>query len=205
MKDGERFNSITSYMGALAALAGMVVLIVFEALTGEWLKIISLSIYGLSLFLIYVFSSLYHTVHGKNKDILKKLDHFAIYILIAGTYTPFALVTLNGSLGWWLFGFVWGLAVLGIIVDAFPQKGRRIVPIIIYLIMGWIVVVVMKPLLKVFPVQGFFLLLLGGIFYTGGIIFYALDKKVRHFHGVWHIFVLGGSICHYLTVFIYIL
>jgi hemolysin III len=205
MKDGERFNSITSYIGALAALAGMVLLIVFAALTGDGMKIISFSIYGVSLVLIYVFSSLYHSTHGKHKNFFKKLDHFAIYLLIAGTYTPFALVTFKGSLGWALFGFVWGLAVLGIIVDALPQKGHRILPMSIYLVMGWIVVVVMKPLLKVFPVQGFFLLLLGGIFYTGGIVFYALDKKVRHFHGVWHLFVLGGSICHYLTVYIYIL
>lgn len=205
MKDGERFNSITSYIGALAALAGMVVLIVFAALTGQGIKIISFSIYGVSLVLIYVFSSLYHSAHGKNKNFFKKLDHFAIYLLIAGTYTPFALVIFKGSLGWALFGFVWGLAVVGILVDALPQKGQRIVPIIIYLIMGWIIVVVMKPLLKVFPGRGVLLLLLGGIFYTGGIIFYALDKKVRHFHGVWHLFVLVGSLCHYLTVFIYVL
>ena len=205
MKNGEKFNSITQYIGTVAALVGMVLLVVFAAQQGEWIKIISFTIYGLSLLLIYVLSSLYHSIDGKRKYFFKKLDHCAIYILIAGTYTPFTLVTLKGILGWTLFGINWGLAILGIVLDILPQKGRRIVPIVIYLIMGWLIVIVIKPLLKVLPEPGFLLLFLGGIFYTGGILFYVFDKKVRHFHGVWHLFVMGGSLCHYLTIFIYVL
>ena len=205
MKDGEKFNSITQYIGTLAALVGLVLLITFAAQQGEWIKIISFTIYGLSLLLIYVFSSLYHSSDGKRKYLFKKLDHCAIYILIAGTYTPFTLVTLKGSLGWTLFGVNWGLAILGIILDILPQKGRRIIPIIIYLVMGWLIVIVIKPLLNALPKPGFLLLLLGGIFYTGGILFYAFDEKIRHFHGVWHLFVMGGSLCHYLTIFFFIL
>lgn len=205
MKDGEKFNSITQYIGTAAALVGMVLLVVFAAYQGEWIKIISFTIYGLSLLLIYVISSLYHSFDGKSKDLFKKLDHCAIYILIAGTYTPFTLVILKGTLGWTLFGINWGLAILGIILDIMPQQGRRIIPITIYLVMGWLIIIAIKPLLKILPESGFLLLLLGGVFYTGGIMFYVFDKKIRHFHGVWHLFVMGGSLCHYLTIFIYIL
>jgi hemolysin III len=204
MKKGERFNSISHLIGAAAALAGLVVLVVAASRQGDPWKIVSFSIYGATLLLLYTSSALYHTLRGKAKDVFRKLDHQAIYLLIAGTYTPFTLVTLRGAWGWSLFGVIWGLAVLGIVVDSLPQKGLRILPVVIYLLMGWLVLMALKPLLQALPSTGFVWLLVGGLFYTGGIVFYALDEKVRHFHGIWHLFVLLGSISHYLTVLFYV-
>ena len=204
MKDGERFNSISHVIGAAAALAGLVVLVTVASRQGDPWKIVSFSIYGATLFLLYMSSALYHSLRGKAKDVFRRLDHYAIYFLIAGTYTPFTLVTLRGAWGWSLFGAIWVLAVLGIVVDSLPQKGLRVVPVVIYLLMGWLVLVALKPLLLALPEAGFRWLLLGGIFYTGGVVFYALDARVRHFHGVWHLFVLLGSISHYLTVLLYV-
>jgi hemolysin III len=204
MKKGEQFNSITHLIGAAAALAGLVILVVAASLQGDPWKIVSFSIYGATLLLLYVSSALYHSLRGKAKDVFRKLDHHAIYLLIAGTYTPFTLVTLRGAWGWSLFGVIWGLAVLGIVVDSLPQKGLRILPVVIYLLMGWLVLMALKPLLQALPSMGFVWLLVGGLFYTGGVVFYALDERVRHFHGIWHLFVLMGSISHYITVLFYV-
>jgi hemolysin III len=205
MYEGERFNSITHLVGAAAATAGMAVLIAQAARQGDPWKIVSFSIYGGSLFLLYGLSTLYHSLRGRAKAVLRKFDHIAIYLLIAGTYTPFTLVTLRGAWGWTLFGVVWGLAVLGIVIDALPNKGRRILPVVIYLLMGWVCMIAIKPLLQALPAAGFRWLLAGGVLYTAGIVFYALDKRVRHFHGVWHLFVLAGSVSHYVAVYRYVL
>lgn len=203
MYKGERFNSISHLLGAAAALAGMVVLVVLASRQGDPWKIVSFSVYGATLVALYSFSTLYHSFRGKAKPVFRKLDHHAIYLLIAGTYTPFTLVTLRGEWGWSLFGVVWGLAVLGIVIDSFPQRGRRIVPVIIYLVMGWLAVMAAEPLLQALPPTGIAGLLLGGLFYTVGIIFYALDER-RYFHGIWHLFVLAGSISHYFTIVWYV-
>ncbi|MCW8854948.1 MAG: hemolysin III family protein [Gammaproteobacteria bacterium] len=204
MHDGEKLNSITHLIGAVAALAGCVVLVVFASMQGDPWKIVSFSVYGTTLFLLYLFSTLYHGLEGNAKKVFRRLDHLAIYLLIAGTYTPFTLVTLNGNWGWSIFGTVWGLALTGMIIEFIPQK-KRIVPVIIYLLMGWICLVALKPLLAALPMTGFWWLLTGGLFYTVGIVFYVFDKKVNHFHGVWHLFVLAGSACHYFTVLLYVL
>lgn len=203
MYEGERFNSFTHLLGAIAALAGCVVLVVFASLQGDVWKIVSFSVYGVTLFLLYLFSVLYHSFRGEAKKFFRRLDHLAIYLLIAGTYTPFTLITLNGVWGWSIFGVVWGLAVVGMLLEFVPKKNRNI-SIIIYLVMGWICMVALKPLLQVLPMEGFWWLLAGGLFYTVGIVFYVFDKKVKHFHGIWHLFVLAGSICHYLTVLFYV-
>jgi len=205
MYHGERLNALSHLTGAVAALAGLVVLVVLAARLGDPWKIVSFSVYGATLALLYLFSTLYHSTRGRAKAILRRLDHHAIYLLIAGTYTPFALVTLRGPWGWTLFGLVWGLALLGIVVDALhrPQT-RRIVPIIIYLVMGWLVVIALAPLLRALPPAGLLGLLAGGVLYTVGIVFYALDGRVRHAHGIWHLFVLAGSACHYVTVLVYV-
>jgi hemolysin III len=203
MYAGERFNSISHLLGAVAALAGAVVLVVYASMQGDPWKIVSFSIYGATLFLLYLFSVLYHSLRGKLKRIFRRLDHLAIYLLIAGTYTPFTLVTLNGVWGWWIFGAVWGLALVGMLLEFVPQK-RRILPVIIYLVMGWICLLALKPLLEAMPMAGFWWLLAGGLFYTVGIIFYALDTKLKHSHGIWHLFVLAGSACHYFTVLMYV-
>ncbi|MCG6900048.1 MAG: hemolysin III family protein [Gammaproteobacteria bacterium] len=205
MYHGERFNSISHLIGAALALAGVVVLVVLASLQGDPWKVISFSIYGTSLFLLYLLSTLYHSLRGRAKKIFKKLDHVAIYLLIAGTYTPFTLVTLRGVWGWSLFITIWWLAIVGIIVDSRHKDGARAIQMIIYLLMGWLILIAMKPLVQVLPDNALALLVLGGVFYTSGIIFYALDERIKHGHGVWHLFVLAGSISHYLTVLLYIL
>lgn len=203
MYKGERFNSISHLFGAAAALAGMVILVVAVARQGNPLKIISFSIYGISLFLLYTISTLYHSLRGKAKRLFRKLDHYSIYLLIAGTYTPFSLVTLQGGWRWTIFCVIWGLAVLGILVETLPQGKNRVLSVAIYLSMGWLMIIALKPLLAVLPLTGFWWLLLGGCFYTGGLVFYFFDG-VRHFHGIWHLFVLAGSICHFLTLLFFV-
>jgi hemolysin III len=205
MYHGERLNSVTHLLGTVAAAAGLAVLVALAAQQGDGWKLVSFSVYGASLFLLYLFSTLYHSTRGRAKPVLAKLDHAAIYLLIAGSYTPFTLVTLRGAWGWTLFGMIWGLAVLGIVVDSLHTKGaRRILPMTIYIVMGWLVLIALKPLIAALPYAGILWLVGGGLFYTLGIGFYALDKKLRHAHGIWHLFVLAGSISHYLAVLLYV-
>ncbi len=204
MYHGERFNSITHLVGAVAAAAGMVALVVIAAGQGDLWRVVSFSVYGFTLLLLYTVSTLYHSLRGRAKEIFRMLDHNSIYLLIAGTYTPFTLVTLRGVWGWSLFGVIWGLAAFGVVLDSLSKKGLRIIPLIIYLVMGWSCVIAIKPLLEVLPMHGFYWLLVGGLFYTVGIFFYALDEKFKHFHGIWHLFVLAGSISHYVTIFYYV-
>lgn len=204
MYKGERFNSISHLIGAVAALAGLVIVVVAAARQGDPWKIVSFSIYGTTLFLLYTISTLYHSMRGRAKRVFHKLDHYSIYFLIAGTYTPFTLVTLRGIWGWTIFGIIWGLVVLGIAVESIPQKGNRILSLVVYVLMGWLVLVALKPLLQALPWAGFIWLLAGGLFYTSGLIFYVFDEKVRHFHGIWHLFVLAGSISHYVTILFFV-
>ena len=204
MEKNEVINSLTHLMGAAAALAGIVVLVVFASLKGDPWKIVSFSVYGITLFTLYTISTLYHSLSGRAKQVFKILDHQAIYLLIAGTYTPFTLVTLRGVWGWTLFGVIWGVAVVGFILDALPQKGLRIIPVIIYILMGWLVVIALDPLLENLSDTGFRWLASGGALYTLGIVFYALSDRYTYAHGVWHLFVLAGSICHYISIFWYV-
>jgi hemolysin III len=204
MHYGERFNSITHLMGAVLAAAGAAVLVVLAARLGDPWKIVSFSIYGFTLFALYALSTLYHGTRGKVKRVFRKLDHCSIYLLIAGTYTPFTLVTLRGAWGWSLFGVIWGLAALGIAQEAWLGKGARVLSVVIYVLMGWLSVIAVKPLLAALTPAGFAWLAAGGLFYTGGIVFYALDEKLRHGHGIWHLFVLAGSASHYLAILLYV-
>ena len=205
MYHGERLNTFTHLLGAVIALAGLVVLVVFASLKGDVWRIISFSIYGTSLFLLYLFSTLYHGTKGSLKAVFKKLDHIGIYLLIAGSYTPFVLVSLTGAWGWSLFGVIWGLAVIGILLDCFSSDERRIIQLIIYILMGWIALIAIKPLIESLTMAGFLWLLGGGLFYSVGIVFYILDLKKYHFHGIWHLFVLAGSTTHYFTIMYYVL
>ncbi len=204
MDRGERLNSITHLAGACFAVAGTAVLVVSAGLKGDPWKIVSFSIYGATLVALYFFSALYHSIHGRAKTVLQKLDHIAIYLLIAGTYTPFTLVTLRGAWGWSLFGIVWALAVAGIIQEVLLARGKRVLSVVIYILMGWLMLIAVRPLMQALPGAGLAWLVAGGLFYTGGVIFYALDKKLAHGHGIWHFFVLAGSACHYLAVFFYV-
>jgi hemolysin III len=205
MYHGERLNGYSHLFGAVAATAGLVALLVLAANQRDAWKLTSFAIYGGSLLLLYLVSTLYHSVRGRAKPVLQKLDHGAIYLLIAGSYTPFTLVTLRGPWGWALFGTVWALAALGIVVDSMHgRNSRRLVPLMIYVVMGWLALVAIVPLVQALPTGGLLWLIAGGVFYTGGIVFYALDAKLRHAHGIWHLFVLSGSVCHYLAVLLYV-
>lgn len=201
---GERFNGLTHLSGAFLALGGAVVLIVIGALKGDPWRIVSFSIYGATLFFLYLSSTLYHSTRGRAKGVFRKLDHAAIYLLIAGTYTPFTLVTLNGPWGWSLFGVVWGLALIGIAQEVWFASGARVLSLAIYLLMGWVALVAAGPLLRALSWPGFALMLAGGAVYTIGIVFYLFDERFRHFHGIWHLFVLAGSAVHYVAILLYV-
>ena len=204
MYHGERFNSITHLLGSVLALIGFIFLVVRAALAGDPWKIVSFSIFGAMLVVLYTSSTLYHSIQGSSKKIFQKFDHSAIYLLIAGSYTPFTLVTLRGAWGWSLFGVVWGLAVIGILQDLLFAKRKSILSVVIYLLMGWIAMAAFRPLSRALPGAGMTWLVTGGLFYTVGIVFYALDKKFAHSHGIWHLFVMAGSLCHYFTIFLFV-
>ncbi|MFO1381337.1 MAG: hemolysin III family protein [Chitinivorax sp.] len=204
MYHGERLNSVTHLFGVGLSITGLIVLLNTASAQGDVWKLVSFSVYGSMLILLYLASTLYHSFRGRAKQILQKFDHAAIYLLIAGTYTPFTLVTLRGPWGWWIFGLNWGLALLGIIQELWLGKRTRKLSMFIYLAMGWMVVAAIKPLLAVLPVAGFWWLAAGGLCYTGGIVFYVLDERMRHAHGIWHLFVLAGSVCQYWCILNYV-
>lgn len=204
MYHGERLNSMTHLFGVGLSITGLVVLLNTASAQGDVWKLVSFSVYGSMLILLYLASTLYHSVRGRAKAVLQKFDHSAIYLLIAGTYTPFTLVTLRGPWGWWIFGLNWGLALLGIIQELWLGKRTRSLSMVIYLAMGWMVVVALKPLLAALPLAGFAWLAAGGLCYTGGIVFYLLDERMRHAHGIWHLFVLAGSVCQYWCILKYV-
>jgi hemolysin III len=202
---GERFNAWSHLVGDVLSVVGTVILIVMAAMTGDPWKIVSVSIFGATLILLYSASTLYHSVRGRAKEILQKLDHFSIYLLIAGTYTPFCLVTLRGAWGWAMFGIVWGLALVGILQEIKPRSEARILSLVIYAVMGWVIVIAVKPLLDNIDTAGFVWLVTGGLLYTFGIVFYAFDTRFRHWHGIWHLFVIGGSLAHYFAIAFYVI
>ncbi|HKB59893.1 MAG TPA: hemolysin III family protein [Gallionellaceae bacterium] len=202
---GERFNAITHLVGAVLAVAGTVVLIVLAAEQRDAWKIVSVSIYGATLILLYTFSTFYHSFRGRAKSILQKLDHGSIYLLIAGSYTPFCLVTLRGAWGWSLFGVEWGFAVLGILQEVLWKSRTRNPSLVIYVVMGWAALVALYELFKALGPGGFAWLVAGGLLYTIGIVFYVMDTRLKHAHGIWHLFVLAGSAAHYIAILRYVL
>ena len=204
MVAGERFNSITHLVGTVLALVGTTVLITQSALQADPWKIVAFSVYGAMLIALYLASTLYHALRGRAKAVFKKLDHCSIYLLIAGSYTPFALVSLRGPWGWSLLGAVWGLAVLGIAQELWLARGARVLSLVIYVLMGWLALVAVVPLWEALTPVGFAWLAAGGACYTLGIGFYATDHKLRHGHGIWHLFVLAGSTCHFITMALYV-
>lgn len=192
-------------MGAALSVAGTSVLVTLASIQGDVWKIVGTSVYGGMLVFLYTISTLYHSMQGRAKQILQKLDHIAIYLLIAGTYTPFTLITLRGPWGWWIFGINWTLAALGIIYELTLAHRTRTPSMIIYVVMGWLIVVALKPLTAALSTAAMVWLTLGGILYTVGIVFFLFDEKVRHFHGIWHLFVLGGSACQYFCILLYLI
>ena len=202
---GEKFNAITHLVGAVLAGIGSVVLIILSVTRGDPWKVVSVSVYCATLVLLYGFSTLYHSLRGRAKDILRAFDHQSIYLLIAGTYTPFCLVTLRGTWGWSLFGVIWGLAVLGGLQELRRNNGARILSLAIYVVMGWAALAVVVPLIDALGWAGFAWVAAGGIFYTLGIVFYLLDTRLPHSHGIWHLFVIAGSAAHYFAILRYVL
>ena len=202
---GERFNAWTHLVGTLLAGIGAVWLLVSAVASGDAWKIVSIAIYGVTLVVLYGTSTVYHSLRGRAKAVLRKLDHLSIYLLIAGTYTPFCLITLRGPWGWSLFGVVWGLAVLGMAQEIKPRSEARVLSVVIYAVMGWIVLVAIPPLLDRLGTAGVLWLAGGGVAYTLGIVFYAFDKRFRHWHGIWHLFVIAGSVLHFIAIFFHVL
>jgi len=202
---GEKFNAVTHLVAAVLALVGAIVLVVLAAVGGDPWKVVGVTIYGVTLLLLYSFSTLYHSLRGRAKNVLRELDHQSIYLLIAGSYTPFCLVTLRGPWGWSLLGIVWGLAVLGSLQELRQRSGARVLSVVIYLLMGWVVLVALVPLRQALGPAGFAWVAAGGLFYTVGIVFYALDTRLTHAHGVWHLFVIAGSATHYVAILHYVL
>lgn len=196
-------NSVTHGVGALLAAAGAVVLVA-AAVGGSAWQVVSCSIFGFTLVLVYSCSTLYHSlVRTRARHVLRIIDHSAIYLLIAGTYTPFALVSLRGVLGWLLFGIVWALAVVGIVFKSFAVERFAVMSVVVYVGMGWLGIFVMRPLLHALTWHGISWILLGGLLYTAGIVFFALDR-LSYLHALWHVFVLAGSTCHFFAVLFYV-
>jgi len=203
MYHGERLNSVTHLLGLALAVVGSVVLIVRAARGGDALQIISFTVFGLSMIALYASSARFHSAQGPTKERWAKADHCAIYLLIAGTYTPFSLVTLHGPRGWALFGFVWSMAAVGICRELWWKPGA--VPMVpFYVLMGWCGAAVGYPVVSGLHGQGWVWLLAGCLLYSVGIVFYALGARMRHAHGIWHLFVLGGTLSHYVTVLRYV-
>ncbi|MEN8151168.1 MAG: hemolysin III family protein [Planctomycetota bacterium] len=193
-------NSVTHGVGFLLGVVALVLVVVLSALHGTALHVVSGAIYGSTLILLYSASTLYHAFPpGRAKRVFRVLDHSAIFLLIAGTYTPFTLVTLGGSWGWSLFGVIWGLAVAGVVLETVAGSRLRVLQVILYLAMGWMAVVAGRPLLGALDTVGLVLLFAGGLCYTLGVVFYVWRRLPFH-HAVWHVFVLGGSACHFFAV-----
>lgn len=205
MHAGERFNSITHLVGAVMSVVGLATLVTMGALQGDAYKVVSFGVYGAMLCVLYAISTLYHSVRRPRlKAVLQKCDHSAIYLLIAGIYTPFTLVTLRGPWGWSLFGVSWGLAVLGIVQELTLGRRTRVVSMVLYVVMGWLALVAVRPLIHALPAVGTAWLVAGGVIYSVGIYFFVNDERIRHGHGIWHLFVLAGSLCQFVSVAFYV-
>lgn len=202
--DGEEVaNSLIHGVGAALSVAGLAALLIAAAPRGSARLTVACSVYGVSLVLLYACSALHHGLRSvRAKRVFLILDHASIYLLIAGTYTPFSLVTLRGPWGWTLFGIVWGLALVGILYKSFFVDRLAILSTAVYLLMGWCAIIAVGPLLRSLSWRGFEWLLAGGLLYTAGVIFYVSRRK--HAHAVWHSCVLAGSICHYVAVYRYV-
>ncbi len=205
MYHGERFNAWTHLVGAVLSVLGALWLLLLASQAGDIWKIVSVAIYGVTLVLLYSASTLYHSVKGPAKRVMRKLDHLSIYLLIAGSYTPFCLVSLRGAWGWSLFGTVWGLALLGMLQEIKPRSEARVLSLVIYALMGWVVLVAVRPLLAALGPEGFAWLAGGGVLYIVGIVFFVYDSRFRHWHGIWHLFVMAGSLLHYVAIWRYVL
>jgi hemolysin III len=201
----EKINIITHAIGLLLSIAALVLLIIHASSNGSTRHIVSFTIFGASMILLYSASTLYH--YSQTPNIRRKLnilDHASIYVLIAGTYTPFTLVTLKGALGWTIFGITWGIALVGVFFKLFYTGKYDKISTIAYVAMGWIIIFAVKPLIENLPLNGLYWLLAGGVFYTIGAVLYSI-KKIKYNHAIFHIFVLLGSFSHFMAIYFYVL
>jgi hemolysin III len=205
MPYGERFNTITHLIGAALAICGASVLLTLAIIKGDMWRIVAFAIYGLITAGLYTISTIYHGLHhGRSKDIFRKLDYIAIYLKIAASFTAFSLIVLRTPLGWTTFAAIWILAAIGILQEIIWGNYTRKFSILIYCVMSALVLVVIKPLIMALNLSGFSWLLGGGILYLIGLYFFFNDERLKHGHGIWHLFVMGGSLCHYLCILIYL-
>lgn len=201
----EIFNSVSHGVGSLLAIGGTVVLIVLSAIYSDAWAVVSSAIYGASLIILYTMSTLYHAItNEKAKKFFRIMDHNTIFFLIAGTYTPITLAILRGTLGWILFGVVWLAAIVGIILNSIDLEKYSKPSIVCYILMGWVIIFAFKPLMECISPLSLTFLLVGGAFYTLGVIFYAI-KKIKYFHSVWHLFTVAGSACHFFAILLEII
>lgn len=201
----EIFNSISHGVGTLLSIAALVLLIIFAVLYSDGYGLASALVYGISLILLYTMSMVYHIVQNQTaKRVLRIFDHCSIFILIAGTYTPYLLGPLRGPLGWTIFGIIWGVTAIGILLNAISLERFKVISLVCYILMGWGIVLSIKPLAQNVELPGIILLGAGGLVYTVGVIFYVM-KKYRYMHSVWHLFVLAGSVCHYFSILLFVL
>lgn len=202
----ERLNYAVHGLGAVLFTVGAIALVVLAGMYGSPWHIVSVSVFGFSLALLYWTSTLYHAMRDLRwKQALNQVDHVAIFLLIAGTYTPFTLVTLRGGWGWSVFGVVWGFSALGIVLRLVLKRQHEALAAGLYIALGWVMMVAIVPLAQALPTGGVVWLLLGGVAYSAGALFYMWDRRVRYFHTVFHVFVLVGSVCHFWTVYRYVL
>lgn len=202
----ELISAISHGIGAGLGIAALVLCVVVSAKHHNAYAVVSSAIYGTSLILLYTMSTIYHAlVPCKGKRVLRVIDHCSVFLLIAGTYTPFALVALNGATGWVLFGIVWGVSIIGITLNAIDVERFKVPSMVAYLAMGWVIILKLKDLLEVMPKNGIILLIAGGIAYTVGAIIYGIGSKVKYMHSVWHFFVLAGSILHFFSILFYVI
>lgn len=204
-KGEEIANSVTHGIGALLSIAALVLLIVFSSLYGNAWHVVSFTLFGVTMVILYTSSTLVHSFPaGKAKDVFEVMDHSSIYFFIAGTYTPFLFIAVKGWLGWTLFGIVWGLAIGGTVFKAFFVKKFLFASTVLYVVMGWLIVFAWNPLVENVPSQGIVLLVIGGVLYTVGAVFYVW-RGFKFHHAIWHLFVLGGTITHFFAVLLYLL
>jgi hemolysin III len=201
----ELANRCTHGGGALVSAIGVIALIILASRQHDIYRVVSVSVYGVAMVTFYCLSTAYHSVRKPYiRYVFRILDHASIYLMIAGSYTPFALVTLQGAWGWSLFGTVWGLGTVGAVMKIFTTHRLRFVGPILYIALGWIVVIAWKPLSAALPTNGLLLLVAGGVAYTVGVIFYLWDR-LPYNHAIWHLFVLAGSVCHFFSIYLYVI
>ena len=201
----EKTNIISHAIGLVLSIVALVLLVTHANRYGNIWHIVSFSIFGISLIILYAASAFYHsTKKPELRNRLRIFDHASIYVLIAGTYTPFTLITLHGPIGWSIFGTAWGLALTGIILKLFFTGKYNLISTLMYVVMGWIIIFAIKPIFNILPLEGFLWLVVGGMAYTIGAILYSI-KKIKFNHAIFHILVLVGSVCHFVSVFFYVL